>query len=312
MMHVKNMNLLPAENLLEETYGLPPPFSDKNVSSKGGRDEATCQRPRGCGSRLRSLPVDVRSSGDVIVYPKVLFGEVWIISGQSNAAFTLGMMATGAGVLAANATAEIAGSAQFNRSIRLLNTGNTHSPTPEPTLPSSGGLPWSRPSPEVLAGSSVMGNAAFSATGWFFARQLNRELEVPIGMVMATMGGTALESWMSAELLYGNSGGAPPDPTKGACPSDPADPTTAIPANSFSPPSSNYNADIAPLFNMTVRGVTWYQGESNEVVGMNATYACRFGVMMADWSRQWHEGTGGATDATLPFGYVQIGTDCGK
>ena len=207
------------------------------------------------------------------------------------------MMASGDGVLAANATAEIDGSAEWGHAIRLFNTGNAQAKTPQPTLPATGGLPWSRPSKEVLSGVSVMGDAAFSATGWYFARALNKALNVPIGIVMATMGGTAIESWMSAELLYGanGAGGSSRDPSKGVCPYNPLDPTTAIPSNSFSPPTSNFNADIAPLFNMTIRGVTWYQGESNEVIGMNETYACRFGAMMDDWSRRWNEGTAGAT-----------------
>jgi hypothetical protein len=61
----------------------------------------------------------------------VLFGEVWVVSGQSNAAFTLGMQASGDGELAANATAEIAGSARFADSIRLFNTGIVKADTPQ-------------------------------------------------------------------------------------------------------------------------------------------------------------------------------------
>jgi hypothetical protein len=47
-------------------------------------------------------------------------------------------------------------------------------------------LPWSRPSPAVLSGASVMGDAAFSAVGWYYARALSAEMGVPVGMVMAT------------------------------------------------------------------------------------------------------------------------------
>ena len=142
--------------------------------------------------------------------------------------------------------------------------------------------------------------------------------------MMATMGGTAIESWMSAELLYGPNG---TDPADGACPANPADPSTAIPANSFSPPTSNFNGQISPLFSTAVAGVLWYQGESNEVIGMGPTYACRFGKMIEDWRYRWKEGTAAAAAAAatandtatataggvgdLPVGYVQIGTDCG-
>lgn len=53
------------------------------------------------------------------------------------------------------------------------------------------------------------------------------------------------------------------------------------------------------------------QGESNEVLGQNATYTCRFGAMVRDWSERWHNGTHGLTQASLPFGFVQIGPACG-
>ena len=53
------------------------------------------------------------------------------------------------------------------------------------------------------------------------------------------------------------------------------------------------------------------QGESNEVLGQNATYTCRFGAMVRDWSARWRNGTQGATPASLPFGFVQIGPACG-
>ena len=73
-------------------------------------------------------------------------------------------------------------------------------------------------------------------------------------------GGTALESWMSLDLLYGvnrTTGGR--DSTKGVCPSSPTDPSTAIPENSFAPPAACFNAQLAPLFGQTVRGILWYQ-----------------------------------------------------
>jgi hypothetical protein len=59
---------------------------------------------------------------------------------------------------------------------------------------------------------------------------------------------------MSSDLLYGASGA---NASEGACPSDPADPTTAIPANSFAPPAACFNAQLAPLLGQSVRGVLW-------------------------------------------------------
>jgi hypothetical protein len=58
-----------------------------------------------------------------LILSDILFGEVWVVSGQSNAAFTLGMMATGTGVLGTNASAEVEGSAMHANAIRFMNTG---------------------------------------------------------------------------------------------------------------------------------------------------------------------------------------------
>ena len=87
---------------------------------------------------------------------------------------------------------------------------------------------------------------------------------VPVSATLACLshadGGTALESWMSLDLLYGadsSTGGR--NSTKGVCPSSPTDPSTAIPGNSFAPPAACFNAQLAPLLGQAVRGVLWYQ-----------------------------------------------------
>jgi hypothetical protein len=120
---------------------------------------------------------------------------------------------------------------------------------------------WSKAQPAALNGTSVMGDAGFSAVGWYFARAIQPHVNgAAVGLVMATMGGTALESWMSAKLLYGPDGGTAG--SKGVCPVVSGDPSTDIPGNSFSPPTSNYNGQIVPLTGMTVQAVVWYQGKT--------------------------------------------------
>jgi len=70
-------------------------------------------------------------------------------------------------------------------------------------------------------------------------------------------------------------------------------------------PTQQYNGQLHPLLNSTIRGAIWYQGESNK--GQDELYACRFGRMMDQWRAEWHAGTGGATDPNFPIGFVQIG-----
>eukprot|EP00658_Telonema_sp_P-2_P049229 TRINITY_DN3742_c0_g1_i9.p1 TRINITY_DN3742_c0_g1~~TRINITY_DN3742_c0_g1_i9.p1 ORF type:complete len:357 (-),score=43.95 TRINITY_DN3742_c0_g1_i9:294-1364(-) len=139
-----------------------------------------------------------------------------------------------------------------------------------------------------------MGGAAaadgMSATCWFFGLELHVSQQVPIGLIHSSYGGSAVEDWMSAEVL-GDGGSAT------ACPG-------AV-TSSMGLPTQQYNGQIRPLLNTTIKGVVWYQGESN--AGQDALYSCRFGQMMADWRARWHAGTGGGTDSNFPFGLVQIG-----
>ena len=80
------------------------------------------------------------------------------------------------------------GATAYADRIRLFNTGNDISAggTIQTELQHPPQLPWSRPSSATLSGKSVMGDGAFSAVGWYFARELQPQVGVPIGMVMAT------------------------------------------------------------------------------------------------------------------------------
>jgi hypothetical protein len=138
-----------------------------------------------------ALAISSSADENVLTLSDVLFGEVWLITGQSNAAFTVGEQAAGFGPLASNASAEIGNASASGDRIRLFNTGNDVSSghTMQTELQQRPQLPWSRPSAAALGGASVMGNAAFSAVGWYYARALSAQLGVPVGMVMATYGG---------------------------------------------------------------------------------------------------------------------------
>jgi len=124
-------------------------------------------------------------------------------SGQSNMAFSLAMQAKGTGPLAANASDEIAGSSS-HPSIRLFNTGTHPSTDGSATTdfaPGAIDLPWSRPSPQALGSAEVMGSHGFSSVCWMFGREIAHTTGKPVGLVMSTNGGSALESWMSPRTL---------------------------------------------------------------------------------------------------------------
>ena len=98
-------------------------------------------------------------------------------------------------------------------------------------------------------------------------------------LLRADWGGTDIESWSSPDALA-------------KCPGGKKD------------GSVRYNAMIAPLLNMTIRGAIWYQGEANS--GAPELYGCQLPAMIDDWRAKWHEGTGGLTDGAFPFGFVQL------
>ena len=159
---------------------------------------------------------------------------------------------------------------------------------------------WSVPSEQTLGNGNMW--TYFSATCWFFGRNLYQKVNVPIGLLVTSWGGTNVEKWMSNEALN-------------SCktPSNPSD-------------SQIWNSMVHPLVNMTIFGAVWYQGESNAgknklqksrfflyfkyfsiILGYNNNfYNCTFPTMIDDWRYRWYEGTGGLTNPEFPFGFVQI------
>lgn len=124
----------------------------------------------------------VSSGTEQLRYNDVYVGDVWLVSGQSNMAWTLG---NGVG---ANTGQEIA-AADFPL-IRFLNVPNeTHSVPTECYNP----VEWKICTPQHVAG--------FSAVAYFFARELHCNRNVPVGIISASWGATNIEAWMSAERL---------------------------------------------------------------------------------------------------------------
>eukprot|EP00041_Stephanoeca_diplocostata_P016336 m.321347 g.321347 ORF g.321347 m.321347 type:complete len:580 (+) comp20333_c0_seq3:219-1958(+) len=249
----------------------------------------------------------------------VLFGDVWVCSGQSNMAFSVGVPLTdpraeaqiaqayasdpGASMHGqyVNTSAAIATAAQY-ADVRFVVTGNHHTaPTPiddffpsgtnDSTLPLA--QAWQKSSstsvgslPDVMGG---LEHGQMSAVCWFFGVELHMSQKVPIGLIHASYGGSAIEDWLSNTTLG--------DGTDGPCP--------GIIDHSMGLPTQQYNGQLHPLLNTTIKGAIWYQGESNG--GQDLLYSCRFGQLMDEWRREWSAGTEGATDASFPVGFVQIG-----
>lgn len=227
------------------------------------------------------------SGGGKIVLTNVLVGEVWICSGQSNMDWPVKS-------LQGRYPEEVA--AANDSALRLGSVKPLYAARPlEHTE-----VVWQACTPEQAM--------EFSAVAFFFGRKLREQLKVPIGLVESARGGSPVEAWMSEETLRREfpEFNAELDPfakvvkeTGGVFESRVQSKVHGIIQRT---PTVFYNTQIHPLIPFGIRGVIWYQGESN--VGRAEQYARLFPAMIRQWRSEWGQGD-------FPFHYVQI-APCGE
>ncbi|KAH0515522.1 sialate O-acetylesterase [Microtus ochrogaster] len=236
----------------------------------------------------------------------VLFGDVWLCSGQSNMQMTVSQIF--------NASKELSDSAAYQSvrifSVSLVQAGEELEDLDEVDLS------WSKPT----AGNLGHGNFTYmSAVCWLFGRYLYDTLQYPIGLVSSSWGGTPIEVWSSRRSLEAcgvpdtwNARVLQPEIklTKRECESDgPLCPLRRFfRAALVAGPSAHsvlWNAMIHPLQNMTLKGAVWYQGESNADYNRDL-YSCMFPALIDDWRQTFHDGSQGQTERFFPFGFVQL------
>lgn len=233
----------------------------------------------GSAGETHSLTI---SGNNSIELNNILFGEVWIGSGQSNMEMPLAAVSNAyTGI--ENSDAEIA-NANFPN-IRLFQVGNYSSKEPLEDVESGivmYGVPvsdcnWKSCTPETIP--------HFSSTAYFFATELHKELGVPIGIIDASWGGTSAESWTPLsglkKLGYSNE-------IQDAL-NLPQNPDQKI-------PTRLYNGMIHPLRNFSTKGVIWYQGESNRRRAKD--YRELFSTMISEWRSEF--------GYLFPFYFAQI------
>jgi sialate O-acetylesterase len=208
------------------------------------------------------------SDGDSKVLLKnILIGEVWFCSGQSNMEMPLNGFG-GCPILNANNLIADAP----NHVIRMATIEKKAALTPQPYANGE----WKTATPD---------NAQwFSATAYNFALGLQRTLQVPIGIINCSWGGSHVEGWLPKEILQGY-------------PDIDISKAGSKQGLEYDQPMIMYNGMLAALTNYTVKGFIWYQGEGN--VGHADTYAERLATMVKLWRSLWGLGD-------LPFYYVEI------
>jgi sialate O-acetylesterase len=207
------------------------------------------------------------SDGKTTTIDNVLIGELWLCSGQSNMEMP---MKGFKGQPVENANTDALQST--NPNLRLFTVKRNSSFTPKDDVEGS----W-----EQAEAKSVR---EFSATAYYFGRMLQRQLNVPVGLVVAAWGGSACEAWMQADWLR-----AFPD---AKIPQSPEEITSKNRT-----PTVLYNGMLHPLVGMTIKGVIWYQGEDN--YNRASTYSDMFTALVNGWRAEWKQGN-------FPFYYCQI------
>jgi sialate O-acetylesterase len=246
------------------------------------------------------------SASNTIHLEDILVGDLWFASGQSN--MEIPLLGYPGNATIDNGPAEIRNAAHAE--IRLLRIEKKSSYFPLDNI--DGG--WTPCTPETAAN--------FSAVAYFFGREIAEKEHVPVGLIDSTWGGTVAEAWVSLDTISSDASLMPLFASWAAMTGKIADMpaieaeekrayAAAKAANQTPPwhhwhpdpfswePAGLYNAMVHPFTPFPIRGVIWYQGESNSDLDRAAMYQRIFPALISDWRRHWNEGN-------FPFLFVQI------
>ncbi len=208
-------------------------------------------------------PYSIQIIGDNgLTLNNVMLGEVWICSGQSNMEMSVNWKLINGEEEAAKAN---------NPNIRIFHVQKIGADYPQQTCNAT----WTMCTPETMR--------ATSATGYFFARELQQKLNVPVGIIVSAWGGTPAEVWIEKSRIENN-----PVLEK----SKHTDHSEWWPGS----PGALYNSMIAPFVPYEIAGAIWYQGESN--CENYPVYSELMKTLIENWRADFKK--------DFPFYFVQI------
>lgn len=208
--------------------------------------------------------ITFKQQWQTIELKNVLIGEVWFCSGQSNMDWNYWVGVN-----------DIQQELNLNKqdSIRFFQVPKTTADYPQDDVR---GAEWT-----VCDSNNLK---SFSAVAYFFAKKLQAQLHVPVGLIQSSWGGTPAEVWTPAEKINNNV------VLRKAY--EKVDSFVWWPKT----PGSTFNAMINPVINYTIAGAIWYQGEGN--LASPFTYRMLLTTMIDSWREAWKK--------KFPFYYVQI------
>lgn len=293
-------------------------FGAQTVHTVAGADQRWLVRLASLTASAKPAELVVTGHNTIRV-ADVLVGEVWLCSGQSNMAFPVDNPASP--LFHLNRVKEEVAAASHPQ-IRHFRAASIVGLRPAAARP---GEQWVVCSPQTVG--------LFTAVGYFFARDLQQKLGVPIGLINSSWGGTPVEAWMSAEALASDPAFAVvatrwqqilaeyelKKPAAEAAVADWKKAETVAKAageeahalflkqnrkprlphgpNDPWTPTGLFDGMIAPLVPAAFRGVLWYQGENN--AERAAEYHALFSTMITQWRQTWGRGN-------FPFYFVQL------
>lgn len=294
-------------------WGKADPGEKISVTAQGQTQKAVADssgkwRVKLTGLKTTTKPITVTIQGNNTIKLKdVLVGEVWLCSGQSNMQFGLKNSISGAEAIPA---------ANYPN-MRLVSVPTQGIQERQDDFEGA----WARCTPETAA--------SFSAVGFYFGRKLSAELNIPIGLIHCSWGGSAAESWVNRDTLEADDRynelmaqwektEATYDHEKALAAFAPklkawqAKATAARKAGKPAPnkpraprnplvgqhrPANSYNGMLAAVIPYGIRGTIWYQGESN--ASRAYQYRHLFPLMIDSWRDEWDQGA-------FPFYFVQL------
>jgi sialate O-acetylesterase len=244
---------------------------------------------------------DAAASATTTTIHDVLVGDVWVASGQSNMEFPMRQAGT----------AEQDLPHALNTRLRLMIVDKKAAEFPQDDVETKG---WAASTPETAKD--------FSAVAWYFAREIERREQVPVGVIDSTWGGTPAEAWTRASALGADAALTPVFAQWGKMTED--EPEALLkekdeerqraeakaqgkpePKFPWHPnvqswgPGMLWNGMIAPLTAFPIKGAIWYQGESNAGAERYPIYDRTMRTLIEDWRREWGVGS-------FPFLFTQI------
>lgn len=216
-------------------WGWADPGEKVSVSLDGRNATATADAQGNWRMDLPGVPADGKArrlsieGKNKIELDDILAGEVWVGSGQSNMEWP---------VVACNNAKDAIAQANHPQ-IRLFHVPKVQQPQAAKDVKAD----WTLCTPQTIPG--------FSAALYFFGLRVQKDLNVPVGLINSSWGGSPIEAWIVADRSAGGM----------------------------------YNGMIAPLKPFAIRGAIWYQGESN--VGNGLAYYDKMKALIEGWRRVW-------------------------